>query len=259
MDLRLYHADNFVPVSPYYGGNPYVAETVMTTVNRDVEKLSKEAAALKLLVVNNQGYRPQISFSSDLGSLRDTISAVSGKRDVHLVVMGGRSGSALDHFLGGSNTTAATRHAWKPVLIIPEKCDLGSLDRVVFATNFSAADKAAVYYLMKMRNRLGFQLDVVHVIRPGNPVTGIEGEAEFREYLDTLSTTHISYQHLFGDEVFPQLKMHCNASGSPLLAMTHAHHDIITRMVMKSETKIAMKQHELAVLIFPPDFKDKSR
>ncbi|MCR8557804.1 universal stress protein [Mucilaginibacter sp. BJC16-A38] len=253
-DLLLYHTVQYIPVVPDYNAGSYVTVTAGILFKDTEENLSREAASLRSLEQNFPGYQPRISYVNGEGDLSENIKALSGQQDIRLVVMGGRSGGALDHLITGSDTAAVIRKARKPVLIIPEKVELTELKKVVFATDFGVADISAVNYLLEIAPPLGFKLEVVHVVRPGEVVTEIQPEVAFRKYLNHLDSYQITYRQLSGDRISQRLQDYCHETGACLLAMTPGHHDFIFRVFGHSETKETIAQHGLAVLIFPPDF-----
>jgi nucleotide-binding universal stress UspA family protein len=255
-DLQLNHSVLYVPVISDYTYGSYVTETADTLFNDSKEQLNKEAESLKSLALETAGYHPEITFTSGEGNLSDNIKALSGQQDIQLVVMGGRSGGALDHLLTGSETAAVTRNARKPVLVIPETADLASLKKIVFATDFGTADISAVNYLLELALPLGLQLEVVHIVRPGEVVTEIQPELAFREYLNHRDNDQVSYKQLLGKQVSQRLQDHCHEAGAGILAMTHYNHDLMSRMFGHSETKKAIAHQSLAVLIFPPAFEE---
>lgn len=254
-DLLLYHTVQSIPVMPDFSGGPYVTEAADILFNDSKERLNKEAGSLQSVAVQANGYHPEISSTGGEGSLGVNIKMLSEPQDIRLVVMGGRSGGALDHLLLGSATAAVIRDARKPVLIIPETTELSELKKIVFATDFGSSDISAINYLLEMAQQLDVQLEVVHVALPAESVAGLQSEIALREYVNRLNDTRISYKQLSGDRVSQRLQHYCRECGAGLLAMTHAHHDLISRIFGHSESQVVISGQQLAVLIFPPDFK----
>lgn len=255
-DILLYHSVQSLPVIPDYSGGAFVTEAADILFNDCKEQLNKEAESLRSVTIKTGGYHPKISCINDDGTLGDNIKKLSGQQDIQMVIMGGRSGGALDHLLTGSETAKVIRGSQKPVLVIPAKANLDILEKIVFASDFSAADISAVKYLLEMAHLLGVRLEIVHVVPVGEVVTNIQPEIAFREYLNQLDNNRVSYQQLHGDHISQLLQEHCRVASADVLAMTHGHHDFISRVFGHSETKEAIAQDNLAVLIFPPDFEE---
>jgi nucleotide-binding universal stress UspA family protein len=255
-DLLLYHSVQSLPIVPDYSGGPYVTEAANILFNDCKEQLNKEAEPLRSLPIKTDGYHPKISCINGEGTLGDNIKELSGQQGIQMVIMGGRSGGLLDHLLTGSETAKVIREAKKPVLIIPAKANLDIIEKIVFATDFSAADISAVRYLLEIAHLLGVHLEIVHVAPAGEVVTDVLPEIAFREYLNQLDNNRVSYQQLNGDHISQLLQEHCHVTGADVLAMTRGHHDFISRVFGHSETRQAIAQDKLAVLIFPPDFEE---
>jgi len=255
-DLLLYHSIQYVPLVTDYTYGTYITGTANTLFKESREKLTQEAESLQPMALRNNVYHPIIRCESGEGNLGANVKKITKKMDIIMVVMGGRSGGALDHLLTGSETTAVIKNAMKPVLVIPEKADLNSINRVIFATDFGTADIAALKYLTEIATPLGFEIEVVHVERPHTTSTGIEREVTFREYLNELGSEKISYGSIIGKHAVPRLQDYCKETSSVILAMTHGSQGFISRLFDHSETKEVIAHQQVAVIIFPPAFTD---
>jgi len=250
-DLLLYHSIQYVPFVTDYTYGTYITGTADTLFKESREKLIQEAESLQPMANQNHAYRPKIRCGSGEGNLGANVKKVSNEMDISMVVMGGRSGWALDHLLTGSETTAVINNARKPVLVIPEAADLTDINRVVFATNFATADIAALKYLMEIASPLGFQIEVVHVERPHTSNTRIDREVTFREYLNGLDPEKVSYGQIVGRHTVPRLQDYCQETCSVILAMTHGSNGFISRLFDHSETREIIAHQQVAVIIFP--------
>lgn len=250
-DLLLHNSVQYIPLIPDHSYQPYVIETAEMLLKESKEKLAKTAEALRRETFETSDNHPKILCLSMEGSLGNNIKELTAFRNVSMLVMGGRSGGTINHLLMGSETSAVIRQTSKPVLIIPKKTDLTNLKKIVFATNFSKTDIAAIQYLVEMANQIDLQIEVVHVYRPGHEIDLIEAEVTFRDYLDELNQQRVCYRYLFGEHTLRRLQDFCKQTNAAVLAMTRSPHNGILTMFGHSETNEAIKQNELAVLIFP--------
>ena len=258
-DLLLYHSVAYVPIITDYTYGAYIPDTAEALSEESKTRLNKEVEILQSLPHQNPDHYPKINYESGEGNLENNIKALTAKSDISFVVMGGRSGGGLDHFLSGSETTAVIKESNRPVLIIPEKADLSHLKTVVFATDFSTSDVPAMNFLLEMSQRLGFHIEVVHVLQPGQKNNRIEAEVTFREYLEGLQQPQISYRNIYGIHAGPRLQDYCEETGAALLAMTRGHHNLISQLFGKSETKGVVTNQHTCALIFPPAFTDQEK
>ena len=250
-NIILYHTLPYVPLIPNDNGGPYVAETASILFEDSKERLIQEADKLREVAVIRDCY-VNIDEKNGDGTLGDVIADLTDDSDIEMVVMGGRSGGTLDHLLRGSDTAAVIRKSRKPVLIIPMTANLSDISKVVFATDFGTTDIPAVGFLQDLSSRMGLELDIVHVIPPGEVVTEIGPEVAFRKYL---AHHKLNYNQVKAADVHQGLQHYCGEKGAALLAMTHGQHSFISRLFGHSESEAVISDQRLAVLIFPPDFK----
>lgn len=249
--ILLYHTLPYIPLIPGDSAGPYVTEGMLFEDSK--ERLMQEADKLREIAVMNPGCEVNVEEKNGEGKLADVIAELTADPAIEMVIMGGRSGGALEHLLSGSDTAAVIRKARKPVLIIPMTADAGIPQKVVFATDFGVADITAVNFLVRLAGSLGFELKIVHVLPRGEVVTEIGAEVAFRKYL---AGCRLDYTQVFDKNVRHGLQQYCRENGAGILAMTHLHHDLMSRIFGHSETTEAIAHQELAVLIFPPAFEE---
>ncbi|SEO42942.1 universal stress protein [Mucilaginibacter sp. OK283] len=250
--ICLYHTLPYIPLIPGDSGGPYVAETEKMLFEDSKERLIQEADKLREVSVMVMGHCLYIEERSGEGSLGGVIGNLTEEPDIEMVIMGGRSGGALEHLITGSNTAAVIRKARKPVLVIPMNAIVNVPGKVVFATDFGTSDIPAVSFLHNLAVRLGFYLDIVHIIPRNEVVTGIGAEVAFRNYL---VRHELSYNQVQETDVHKGLQHYCEENSASLLAMSHGEHSFIARMFGHSESRAMIADQRLAVLVFPPGFK----
>jgi len=243
--IILYHTLAAIPIVPADNGGPYLAETASSLFEDSQEKLARETDRLKLL-----NERPiNISEMSGEGSLSVQITPLTSSSNIEMVVMGGRTGGAFEHLLSGSDTTTVIRKSRKPVLIVPIKADWRLPKTIVFATDYSAADIAAVNFLHGLAARSGAGLQIVHVLLPDQVVTDITSILNFRNFLDSFQ---LMDQQVTAQTVEEGLYNYCEQHEADVLAMSHGHHSLIGRLFGASKSRSVIAAGKLAALIFPP-------
>jgi nucleotide-binding universal stress UspA family protein len=252
--LLLHHSMQFVSVVPVDSYGTYASDNAEMLCDESIGKLKEACRSLQSIADEMTGYRPELSFANAKGPLAENIRSISGQTDISLVVMGAGSGGAIDHLLSGSETIAVIRNCRKPILIIPETTSLNALKKVVFATDFSAADIIALAFLMDLAQRLSFRIEVIHFLHPDDAANKIEAEMTFREYLDSLDQEIISYQQIFSNHKVQRLQEYAEETGASVLAITPGQHDWISRLLVGGVTKKIIAHQHIAVLIFPTGF-----
>ena len=92
----MYHTLPFVPLIPSDTAGPYVTETTNVLFADASERLKLEGDRLKKLAGNIPHYHPDIEGKNGEGSLSDVIKEISGQPEIEMVLMGGKSGRALE-------------------------------------------------------------------------------------------------------------------------------------------------------------------
>lgn len=252
-NLLIMHSDNSVPLIPYYGGISVITENISwDTVQR--EQLDKLVAHLRYFADLNVEQERKFNVHGQLmtGELWVNVQQILKSRIIELIVIGGRSGSKIDHVLFGSDTSALIEHVNHPVLIIPQNYSFRRLDRVIFATNFNETDIYAINYLFKLGKRLQYQLEIVHITLYGDK-PGLKNE-RVRGYINELSEKKypaVLFRDIKGKRLLPRLIKQCQERETDLLALSHQHHSYFMRMLKEGTVTMFLGQHKIPILVFP--------
>lgn len=250
-DLVLYHTMPYVPLIPSDGGGPYVTEVAHILTEDSQAKLAEVVTGLQ----QSPDCHTQISQQSGEGGLGSQIAELTGPSDIELVVMGGRTGGALDHLFQGSDTSAVIRKARKPVLIIPVSVPWRLPATVVFATDYSVEDISAVSFLQELSLRVGFTLKIVHVLWQDDVVSDVAPGIAFGKFL---AERRLSCEQTLADSVHEGLVNYCSKHHADILAMSHRHHSFVGRLFSRSESRSVIADGALAVLVFPPEYQHQN-
>ncbi|MBB5396836.1 universal stress protein [Mucilaginibacter sp. AK015] len=249
-DLVLYHTFSYVPMALSNIEGPLVTPDMYYADS--MENLQKGANRLNELCATIAGCKTHIECKTGDGGLAENVRELTAGNEMSMVIMGGRTGGTIDHLLTGSDTAAVIRKSRKPVCIIPSAAQLGIPKKVVFATNFEMSDLPAVDFLLDLGKDLDFELQIVHILRPGEAATAIGAEMAFRKFLLHRGLT---CKQVFREAVQPALQHYCADEKVDLLALSHQHHSLVARLFGHSESKAVIAQQQLPVIIFPPDYK----
>jgi nucleotide-binding universal stress UspA family protein len=251
-DIILYHTLPYIPMALSNSEEPLVIESTDMLYESSQEQLKKEAGDLETLRTETAGRHIRIECKSGDGNLADNVLQLTSGEDIDMVIMGSRSGGAISHLLTGSDTSEVINKATKPVWVIPVTVEWNIPKKVLFATDFGATDLPAVDFLLDLAKAFNFQLEIIHVLRPDEVITEIGPEMAFRKFL---AHRKLNCQQVFGERLQPTLQHYCAENDIDLLAMTHQHHSFVSKLFGRSASKAAIAQQQLAVLVFPPNFK----
>jgi nucleotide-binding universal stress UspA family protein len=254
-NILLFNSNVTRQVLPQYSGGPTVMDEFNFFEKQSKESLLKISESLgPLLGQSGSDWKPSVNTLSGIGGLGPQLDDIIREKDIEMVVMGARAGSAIDHILTGSETYAVIDRSSRPVLIIPLNSGLDHIRRVVFATNFIEEDIKAIHYLIGLGHVFNFQLDIVHV----NPVDDTDitkslREAEIVKHIHRQKYAHIHVVEIRGKDVIERLNRLCKESNADLLSFTHYNESFLSRLFKQSTTKEALSAQTTPLLIFPPN------
>lgn len=251
----LFNNHFYQPVAMPYDGAAWATEdfTMME------EERKKEAAALeqKLKAAFSAWptsmRRPHIERRFGEGDLSANLETILHEKDVELIVMGARSGSAFEHLLTGSETNAVINHTTRPVLVMPENAP-SEFKKVVLATDLNSMDLNAVRYLADLAKLLNFELDIVHIALYGEHEKNEEQiKKDFEAAVARFKHPRINFSEIKGHDAPDRLTRYCIENKSDLLALIHQQHGFFARLLTPGVTASTLKQQRLPVLVIPAD------
>ena len=252
-DLLLFNTYiNYATMASYGGGGWVVDEF---TKRKKDSKQGLELLTEGLEALSNEleadDYKPTISFDFNDCNLEMDVADLVSKNNIELIVMGARS-HEKDEALYGDDTNSIVNHATRPVLIVPAKTNLKQIRKVVFATDFAETDFKAIHYLVKLGKLFHYQLEIIHVIKPGQKEASQSAKVvAFKEQLAQVNYQGLTYNEVEGKDVINQLNDLCTATGPNLLALLHNQRSFFARLFARSETKKALAKQQTPLLIFP--------
>lgn len=105
-----------------------------------------------------------------MGNAYDGITDQLENLSADLIIMGTKGATGLQELLVGSNTEKIVRNAHCPVLAIHQKCDIDSIDEVVFATDLDETHSNVLKSFNEFRKAFNAKLHLVWVDTPYNSV-----------------------------------------------------------------------------------------
>ncbi|WP_295711461.1 universal stress protein [Mucilaginibacter sp.] len=253
-DLLLLHNIAGIPVTPYHIGGGFVAEETSWQMDESRGHLLELTEQLEIMIgkLGSMSYNPVVHRQIAEGSLGENILTVVKQQQIEMIVMGGRSGSAFDHLWFGNDTRSVIEQAGCPVMVIPQEHDLGTIKKVVFATDFNAGDMKAVKYLVKLGELFDFQLEIVHVSQFGKQ-EGADDQKKlsFVSQVYKLNYPKIIYKDIRGKDFLARVDRLCGETGADLLALVHYPHSFFSRLLQGSHTMKALSRPHIPVLVFP--------
>ncbi|ASU33364.1 universal stress protein [Mucilaginibacter xinganensis] len=235
-----------------YAGGSWVADDVLRWREESKLHVNQLAESLEQLVALHAAAteKPMIHCHSAEGNLGDNLVDIIKEKNIDLIVMGARTGTAIEHVFWGSDTATVIQHSTRPVLVVPAKTDIQNITKVVFATDFEDADKKALQYLEGLGEIFHFKLEIIHITPPGDDNKD-EKKSTFTHWLSQLEYPYITYKEISGTDVVEKLNSLCTTTNSELLAMVHHQHSFFVRLLHESTTKRALLNQKIPIMVFP--------
>jgi len=253
-DIIIFNSYYNHPVIPVYAGGPLAVDQLVFRKEESTSALHQLGRQLSHLNNGNarDEFKPEIHSQCGEGSLGNNLAAVINEKQVSFIVMGGSLNSPLNHLFFGSDTMDVIDHASCPVIIIPPKVTLEKLRKITLATAFEPFDNFAVTYLANLSQKLGFELEIVH-ISVFEKYEDPDKEKALLRRIKKLEDSGIVYKQIRGKDVIDRLNHLCKENGSDILALVHYEHGLLSSIFKKSTTEKALGHHHIPLMVIPAD------
>ncbi|MCB0429175.1 MAG: universal stress protein [Flavobacteriales bacterium] len=183
------------------------------------------------------------------GDVVDVIGKMAKKETEALVVMGAHGMSPMREFLAGSHAVDCIRHLPCPVIIVPEKAQVHSPEKILFASDAeSEGGVDAPDALAAFARHFNARLTVVHVNEKSMASVQSATHATLGKAYDGLK---VEFREAAGDDVSEAIGRVADETGAHLVAMVAHHRKLMERIFHKSVTRqVAISTH-IPLISFP--------
>lgn len=109
-----------------------------------------------------------ITTKIQLGNAFNTIIDQITEENVDLLIAGTEGAEGLNEFFVGSNAEKMVRKASCPVITLNGKSDVGSINNIVFASDFMNTDDAFIDKMKEIQSLFGAKLSIVKINTPAS-------------------------------------------------------------------------------------------
>ncbi|MGZ3755518.1 MAG: universal stress protein [Mucilaginibacter sp.] len=252
-DILLFHTYIDYSMVVAYSGAGWAVEEFTERQRKSQSSLRMLMEGLESLTdqLDPADYKPEISLQTDDSNLGMDLEDILNQNEVEMIVIGARSHPA-DDILYGADTGAVIKKATCPVLVVPAKTDLRHLRKVTFATDFDPKDCQVINYLVKLCQLFRYQLQIVHVVKPGkNDASPGAKEIAFKAQLSNINYKGLTYHEVSGVDVASRLNRLLTETGSGMLAMLHHQTSFFAGLFKHAVTPKVLANQKTALLVFP--------
>lgn len=217
------------------------------------EALKKYAEKIRKNEGLNKADQPIITYSSDMGSVKDTVATIAASEKIDLVVMGTAGAGNMERFFLGSNSRDVIEKPTIPVLLIPKEANFTAISKIAFATDLSESDLNSIQALARLFCLFDPEILLTHV--SNEPSDFHDPTTEANKFLNrvtcNINYTKIYYRHLTEADVDKGLKWIVTHGRIDMLAMIHRQTGFFSRLITGSRTQKMAKLATLPLLVLP--------
>ena len=234
------------PVITGEENEPEFALPAYETKKHAVKQLRKFVNVVK----SNAPTAVPLKFTTKAGDVVEELLELVRARDVSMVVMGtGGSGSYLARVFG---TTAEelVRHAPCPVLVVPEKAELGAISHLVYASALRPGEAEALFVMAQLKKLFNASLSLLYVERKGqeNQIN----VAVLKNYLlHNFDEDEVDYTTIEGKSVVDGIEHYVETKDCDLVAFTVSEHALWKDLFHSSVTSRLLHTLNIPMLALP--------
>jgi len=252
-NLAIFHSCLDIPIQPFYPDASWINEDQnwLDESEKQLKALAKHLKTFGEKMYPDQKL-PSIHCEVGHGELAVNIKNIVDKNRAELIVMGGRTGTQIEHLVFGSDTDAIVSYCNKPILIVDQKKPMRKLDKITFATDFKEDDISAIKLLLKYRQQCQCELDIVHVKLFG--MDEMEKNAHVTHFIEALAEENypiVKFTEVWGKDLIKRLYTLCKETETDVLALTHKQHSFFVRILKEGIVKKSISNQQLPLLILP--------
>lgn len=201
---------------------------------------------------------PSVTTHVAFGAAEEVLEEWSGQYD--LLVLGATGKGRLAASLFGSVSTAVSRDAHCPVLIVPEEAEWSGFRDILYASNFDSNEPDKIFQVAAFSQRLAAQLHFVHVGPPGEPGAALDRLLAEIHLKHSEPDQPFLYTKMNGEDLVGQLGQYAAAHGNDLYVfVTHQRafwenllHPSATRRMLLHTDKPMLVLHNSNDMNLPP-------
>jgi nucleotide-binding universal stress UspA family protein len=150
-----------IPQSDVSVWPPYDYEELLDDCKANLKRLAESIEK----DVSHTEFKPQITYSSDIGTILEIVKKKTAMENIGFIVMGTHGSSPWNGLLFGNHSRKMIDNTPCPLLLVPPKSVIAPVKKIAFATDFEELQKdtEAIYGSVPILHALGAQLVITHI------------------------------------------------------------------------------------------------
>ncbi len=196
---------------------------------------------------------PPITYSIEIGSVKDGVSAMVANQKIDLVIMGTSGAGNMERFFLGSNSREVVDEIKVPLLLVPKEASFTGMAKIALATDLSESDLNSIQTLARLFCLFEPEILLTHVNK--KPADFHDPTTEANKFLNrvtcNINYAKIYYRHLTETDVDKGLTWIIANGHIDMLAMIHRPSGLLSRLLSRSHTQKMAKLSTLPLLVMP--------
>ncbi|HEY0244131.1 MAG TPA: universal stress protein [Mucilaginibacter sp.] len=230
--------------------------SIKNSVTAELTFLSEKLEQEERAVSSPQSYHPTVTYTSEIGPVKDVVRNIVDEQKIPLVVMGMSGAGGLSRFFLGSNSRDLIDIASFPVLLIPATATFNPVQKIAFATDLSEDDIEVIHSLASMARLFNAEILITHCTdeKYEKKTDTNKVDAFLSEVTSKANYDKIYYRHVKSIDVDSGLDWLTEHGQIDMLAMIHRPHHFLVKLLNGSHTQKMARRITIPLLAFPPGF-----
>ncbi len=182
--------------------------------------------------------------------LTDVAEHLSKQEGYDLIVMGTTGcDSTMEELLIGSSTEAVIEEVKCPVLSVPRDAPTPKIEHIVYASDYSEEDVAAMKEVVQLGSCFGAKIDVVHIVKNREEQNGEEAAAFRAELQGLFPDVPLSFQEQTSKHRDEGLLEYYSQIGGDVMAMVRREKGFLQSLFTQSLAERMTYQAKVPLLV----------
>jgi nucleotide-binding universal stress UspA family protein len=228
--ITIYHACQ-IPTSSIHRPAPSIIEQEKKTIILEARR------KLKLICEKARETGTVCFTECSVSPVPEGIIEIARQTGAGLIVMGTRGASGISKWFIGSTTAEVIQNSLIPVLSVPKTASYGTIEKIVFATDYRDSDFEFISKLVQLATGFNSELSILHVQTDEGE---FRSEALFESFRDKVrglfDYNRISFHLIEKDSVVNAISSFANNQGANIISMATSRRGLFDRIFNKSNT-----------------------
>ncbi len=230
---------------------PYNYEELLHDCKTNLKEMAEVLGKKSL----HAGFKPQIAYSCNVGTVPEVINEKIDEEGISLIIMGTHGSNPWNGLLFGNHSRKMIDNVQCPLLLVPPKSAIGPVKKIAFATDFQELQKdtEAIYGIVPILRALNAELLITHIYNEKGHSDEFEKQVEhfLAEMSAKANYPKISYRIVKNEKAEAGLDWLCRFEKVDILAMLHREHSFLDRTLNGSHTQKMAGHISVPLLVIP--------